>query len=713
MIFKLDCKFWPTFYFILLTNKVLRSVCTNSIADTSRKLVFIREGEQCLLTFNNFNAIQLFDKVTLLLLIHSDEITSFPISKHLWTAKMGTWQTCRINIVSTSITSELNLNDSSYVYQNPQFTLIVTSELNFTEPKMCSLLDKLQNIHVQSDFIVLTSNKLFHIHLLSACDQNFKSSLQLSNDLEKYKLTKHIYKQFNSHKIHTIFPPQMYHLFNAIPPNCNKLGVHFAGSETYCTIEALSFYLNFSTSDDFDSSFGGIMFHGSRLFHRLEASPLHFVENLMGSRRKHPLGFMLVLRKPPRHFSTLFESLDSLTWIFLFVSSFIIFWCLFLFIKSFGNSEVSGTGGNLVVGLLAGLLEQPITLQIAHSWMKNHWFLRTILSLWLCESIILMGGYRGVFFSLMTKGTEITTPRNFHELQHTHFPIITVENLPVGPNYPPVALIEYVIRSYLNKAKQDTCPESISPKSLHRIGSYQSLLNKSVHLDSLDYSYTKFGYDYRVPFTLREDVPPSKANSPNHTFIIPDDFVLVSSRQVINQFQEILQLTGDHFIRLSKEWDSFIGYATEFVITRNLLLKPVTKLFLQIYEAGLCSVWEKYSEVLKVNFGFKMLVCMEYYHRVNKSFLMHNLKIGLHLHFCKKEASVKEDMEEFSRYYIDELTSDEEVPLTLTILWNIFYSGLLGLLIATTSFIVFELLYHYIETNSKKAESTPVWEYME
>jgi len=532
-------------------------------------------------------------------------------------SQLGKWQRCHIFIIGLSdlvqTSSPVLFNNDQFVQENPKIVLIIY-DIQQEEHFVSKILIRLRSIVVQSNFLVFNpfSKALSLINLLAVeYDKKFVSinfwelgpSCDVISAIEKqHKIN---LQNFNDLEVQTPDESLMYNLLNLIPPHCSRLGEDFGGTPIYCTIKLLWKTLNFSaeSAPSLKNKIGTLIMPTGAVSSSGTLWPegKEILVQVLSSKHSLPFGFVIVIDKSQVHLANPIAAFDKFTRLGILTSIVLLSLVIiiitapemkfFLMLKCFMNTFAA---------LLFVVFEQaPGKQYFLHRKMKTT-AIKLLLLIWLYVCIVISGGYRGVFYSVLTKRKTPIVPRNFEELSKSDYLPVAIDSIPI--NYTSfLPYFKHITNDYLKSVSEQ---EELFPSVLKRKRIFSTLLKRTIHLTKLTYSKIKVSYD------SRKSIPVEYHDKPRD-FIIPSSFAALSSSEGVEYFSYLMGKSGNYFLLKSQQWDGFIATENEFVCTRNFLLGPITKVYMRIQQSGLYDLWRKYSLALLVTADLHIMRCLE------------------------------------------------------------------------------------------------------
>jgi hypothetical protein len=609
----------------------------NQILFKSASLLF----SDCMVHFrtNNLSILKIFSPSQLSIFdMHKKENTFLSaVQRSRWlllTAQKGYWQSCRVNVFSLKRQSLRDsgtnksysiFEDKPFIYENPNFVIFFIEQYPSDRSLVYTFFTKLHSLSVTSRFLFFEppdmlslvnvlvsrgSTSSVQLHPLNLIQPSGSIINSLNLNVSSIQTAwRNIDSNFLRHAINTPDPMRLYFTFDLIPPNCNYLGVKFAGNEDFCFVDVLKSKLNFTTIHGFDES----PRIGSMSQEQLDTvvpggrKPLEIFEHLLTSRKSLPFGFVIVISKAEAEIANPLLAFDNQTWMWL-TTAVVIVASLIVFLQENQNEwsmhlcfSTLKTIISVGISVFSTLFEQSPSHYFRVKDIPHKTLIRLILLLWLFVCMVLSGGYRGVFFSFLTSSSIPSVPRNFEDLSMSEYRPLAIDSIPISiadkyflPYY------SYLIGDFLKKTSSVNTTSAVSSRRIL----YQKLLEKTVHLNFMTYSKIKVVYDNRIP------LPPIRYHNLKHDFIIPTNFAAISSTEGLEHFRKLMQLCGEYYLIFSKELDNFIPTHDELVVTRNFIYEPIQRNYFSIKESGLYGIWNKYSSALKLAADARILNCM-------------------------------------------------------------------------------------------------------
>jgi len=201
------------------------------------------------------------------------------------------------------------------------------------------------------------------------------------------------------------------------------------------------------------------------------------------------------------------------------------------------DGHTSSSGVKNVVESFAVLLwmifEHSPGKYLLNGRMKNITKLLVLVCLFVC--IVFSGGYRGIFFSILTSRSEPIVPKNFQELSVAEYLPIAIDSTPLHSGFF-LAYFNYITKDYLASASNDT---SLLARKRKQILS--QLLSRTVHLKYMTYCKIKVVYELQKPLT-------PMFHNRLHDFQIPRNFAAVTSTEGAELFSTLMKQSGDYYL---------------------------------------------------------------------------------------------------------------------------------------------------------------------
>lgn len=498
--------------------------------------------------------------------------------------------------------------------------------------KFLRFLRTLRSVPITSKFIVmLGKSKIFAVdfsqprlkHQLTPLYQNEMSNLPLTL-IGVGSSSWTTYSNFHRFKLNV---PLMSNYFMAgkfVGSDCNQLGAKFSGNEQFCSITLLSSLLNFTITEHIATVLfpamkikadthlmTGTVFQITERKHKVQGERLEILGN---GQKFIPFGFLLVLDRAKLEISDPSLAFDPATWGFLLISILLLAAVVTLH-ELFGTGEHSPLGLEKVALIFLTMMEimleqSPNTFFISSqktlktNTYRQSWGVKLLVLAWLYSSIVLCGGYKGVFYSFLTSTTPPVTPQTLLELINSDtYPMVALDSIPFdGQTW--VSIYAELINQYMDSISEDysTLPESSSV--LTRTRGYIKAFNKTVLLIKLTYGKIKVAHENQLKIPRRHAID-------HDQFVIPREYAAISSTDGIDYFESIMKMSEEHYLVRCRQFDNFISATELFVVTRNFFANPFRLRFTALVESGIFEIWRRYGLKQKLNWDVYMLDCLQ------------------------------------------------------------------------------------------------------
>jgi len=377
------------------------------------------------------------------------------------------------------------------------------------------VLSNLQNIHTESTYILVTNNSLSRLCFTCVSpliplinpDQQFTASLSESNNLQLRKID---------------CPKIFFYHYLPGPTECNRLGMYFRGEGRLCSVLAISSKMNFTpydSSTDFSSHSHLMITSAQFSLHLIESNPNERYSWLPYGQIVEPVTFVLIMKHPRRlQLDQILSPFSLLTWI-IFALSLSLLTVVGILLSSFPRQDI-------ILMLLGTLFEQSPAYFI-QQYNIYHGATRVLLGFWLISSIVLIGAYKGRFYSSLTKTSLPHLPQTLRDLVSSNkFQLYSADSIFSQETFS----YEYVLETLIDEFRSGTSLAMFPGK----VSIYESLLNKITFFQGLTYSQIRAMAELKMPIF-------NGFTSHDSDIVVGDSWAVITTPSGIDHFLKVMQ----------------------------------------------------------------------------------------------------------------------------------------------------------------------------
>lgn len=484
--------------------------------------------------------------------------------------------------------------------ENPLHVVLLNNSKDFLRQ---SELDALQKVQTETSYYVVfvrnqSQNSISLLRLCFVCKDLFETVLHPSS-IAHYTRRQGI----NLRRMEISCPgyPFIYHFL--FPPHvCHRLGESFRGEERFCTIRTIARHMNFTPMSTLlgDESSASLKIQSAQFTLLLNSQgPSEKYTWLAGGQIVEPFTFLIVTSSENFNLGSLQDiakPFDLITWSLMSGSIILLslFYNLLLFLVELTPSPRAKVFSDIEIFfvLLGTVLEQSPSNFVSKVCTKFG-SIRLLFILWLLICLVLSGGFKGVFFSILTKQPTIIVPQNFEELINSDFRMLAADFTPKKGFQEYSMVLDNVLAEYKS-----------SSSNLKKDALYQKLVASTFTVARLTYS------KIRAIHELRLQIPKSFTNN-GKPYTIPTNFAFVSTPSGVSHFLKVMKdhTTSNRKLLPSTHLEHLLTLRSMFIVSRSFFSQQFTKVFESLVESGITRVWEKYRKVVYGNWDRSLLAC--------------------------------------------------------------------------------------------------------
>ncbi|OXA51891.1 Glutamate receptor ionotropic, delta-1 [Folsomia candida] len=548
----------------------------------------------------------------------------------------------------------LNFNDAlkslakaENLKENPRYVLLLLRMESLNHSTTPINVEAFMRIQTESVYFIANleinitlSNTTFSLEIHQVCFYCDPFLLKVQQPYSSIRLNLPHSNKWNLRKMIIDSPgfPFVYHFLHP-PHECHHLGDKFKGEERFCTILTISQHMNFTPQETQGKSQFGWKIHSAQftslLNNKRENEQFSWLAN---GQIVEPFTFLIVMTVDNFNLASVDEitkPFDISTWT-LFCSCVLILSLLFNLLVV--ANKKSSFDAEIFFVIFGSVLEQsPSVFMTKASTNTNA--VRLIVIAWLLMCVVMSGGFKGTFFSFMTKQSTPKVPTTFQDLMATsEFSGVAVDFTFKQDYKSYTFVLDDVVLEYKLATRNVSTTinnNTAGLEFLKKTQLYQKLLQSTTFLGGLSYS------KIRAIHELRLQIPKNftKASTP---FSIPKNFAFISTPSGISHFTKVMDGYHHHAypprsLIFTPNLENLLMYRTMFVVSRSFFSQQFTKTFEALAESGIRRVWEKYRKVTYSNWDRSLLAC----------YLQHS-----HLIFRYVAASAPEVVATCAKYFV-------------------------------------------------------------
>ncbi|OXA41631.1 Glutamate receptor ionotropic, delta-1 [Folsomia candida] len=528
------------------------------------------------------------------------------------------------NLKTVSLEDDLtllseHLQSPDSILENPNYIIFYVSKgLNkhSLPPEFNAFLKKLPILTITSKFLVVHNTSIFLVNLKDS------SLFHITNHQSITSTWNQIHSNFNHGPVSVPKLRTSYEYFGIIYGKAVvcELGFKYSSSGQYCFIHSISIILNFTAYDYvFQKSqvpsgppIAEIKKDGHQILltqlnnpkDRLQVVP-HFYNVL-------PFGFVLVIDRSEFEIANPISSFDIFTWILLFTSIVVV--SIFLWVENEIVKKRLDPTNIPFLAVSCTLLEQSLSPSlwktVKQDCTSSFKASRFILLIWFLISIVLIGGYRSVFYRFLTSSIPpIGLPSNLEQLIDSKYTMVGTDSFLLSMNGPSVNILEYIIGSYLSFAEENNEDDEGDVKhhnvrEVQRTARFSKGLQNIIFLNKIHYSKLLVLHNYSL---LVPNCCSKKAG-----VVLPKSFAMVSSTDGTSLFLNLMKMEEDkYFLIRSKEFDYFLSTTELFAVTSNFFAEPFLRVQSLLIQSGLFQIWTTYGKEMMLSLSKHFTSCLQ------------------------------------------------------------------------------------------------------
>ncbi|CAG7732490.1 unnamed protein product [Allacma fusca] len=284
--------------------------------------------------------------------------------------------------------------------------------------------------------------------------------------------------------------------------------------------------------------------------------------------------FLLVIPEPALIHSALWEGMDAFTWGLIALSTFAAILAL-KFVRGQNLSTMNASEVVLFFLLEQGQLPSKNSLQTVG--IKG----ALIVAIWSMVSTVISNGYKGNMFSLLSSISLPNIPVNWEDIVKSERFLVSTASFIIAAN-----INDNAKHSMLHSSIDELQAEGRISQRLNK--TLSELSHKLVFTNAtssvIAYSQTSRGKEIGLP-------------SPSQLFRLPDDYIFIQQDRHLELYSLLMKVAKSNALVLQGPSQDLFSERIPIMMVRNFFTENYTKMFFQIVESGLYSLWKKYSDM--------------------------------------------------------------------------------------------------------------------